>query len=130
VRIIVGVRLFSTHLVGKMARLLNKQTKPLEQVALAGYDGLLTDVARVIEEAKRTAARAVNAIMTSTYWLVGRRIVEQEQHGAARAGYGQEIIERLSIDLQAPVRAWLRSTQLVPDESVLSRISRDSANAV
>jgi hypothetical protein len=77
-----------------MARLLNKQTKPLEQVALAGYDGLLTDVARVIEEAKRTAARAVNAIMTSTYWLVGRRIVEQEQHGAARAGYGQEIIER------------------------------------
>jgi hypothetical protein len=49
--------------------------------------GLLTYVARVIDEARRAAARAVNAIMTTTYWLVGRRIVEQEQHGAARAGF-------------------------------------------
>ena len=36
----------------------------------------------MIEEARRVAARSVNAVMTATYWLVGRRIVEQEQQGA------------------------------------------------
>jgi hypothetical protein len=39
--------------------------------------------------------------MTATYWAIGRRIVEQEQHGAAKAGYGDELILRLSRDLQA-----------------------------
>jgi hypothetical protein len=39
--------------------------------------------------------------MTATYWAIGRRIVEQEQHGAVRAGYGEELIVRLSKDLQS-----------------------------
>ncbi len=39
--------------------------------------------------------------MTATYWAIGRRIVEQEQRGAAKAGYGDELILRLSRDLQA-----------------------------
>ena len=39
--------------------------------------------------------------MTATYWAIGRRIVEQEQHGAERAGYGEELIVRLSSDLQS-----------------------------
>jgi hypothetical protein len=36
-----------------------------------------------------------------TYWGVGRRIVEEEQHGGARAEYGEELISKLSADLQA-----------------------------
>lgn len=32
----------------------------------AGYDLLLSDVARVIEEARRAAARSVNTVMTAT----------------------------------------------------------------
>jgi hypothetical protein len=63
------------------------------------YEGLLTDVAHVIEEARRVAARSVNAVMTATYWLVGRRIVEQEQQGAERAGYGERLLKRLARDL-------------------------------
>jgi predicted nuclease of restriction endonuclease-like (RecB) superfamily len=43
----------------------------------------------------------VNALITATYWGIGRRIVEQEQHGATRAGYGEELIVRLSGDLQS-----------------------------
>ena len=31
-----------------------------------------------------TSARAVNAIMTATYWEIGRRIVEHEQQGKVR----------------------------------------------
>jgi hypothetical protein len=38
--------------------------------------------------------------MAATYWAIGRRIVEHEQHGAERAGYGEELIVRLSSDLQ------------------------------
>ena len=44
-------------------------------------------------------ARAVNAIMTATYWEIGRRIVEFEQGGEARAGYGEQLLERLADDL-------------------------------
>src|SRR5262245_18156000 len=41
----------------------------------------------------------VNVAITSTYWQIGKRIVEAEQRGAARADYGEELIERLSRDL-------------------------------
>lgn len=53
----------------------------------------------MIEAARRTAARSVNAVMTVTYWLIGRRIIEQEQQGAARAGYGEALLKRLARDL-------------------------------
>jgi DUF1016 N-terminal domain len=82
-----------------MFRSLNKPTKQPKEVALTGYDALLTDVARVVEDARRAAARSVNAVMTTTYWLVGRRIVEQEQQGARRADYGEQVLKRLSGDL-------------------------------
>ncbi len=39
------------------------------------------------------------ALMTSTYWLIGRRIFEGEQTGRGRADYGDQLIERLSRDL-------------------------------
>ena len=59
---------------------------------LAGYETLLGDVDGLIQEARRSAARAVNAVMTATYWLVGRRIVKEEQRGKSRAGYGDTLI--------------------------------------
>jgi DUF1016 N-terminal domain len=37
--------------------------------------------------------------MAATYWLVGLRVVEHEQGGQARAGYGEELLARLSADL-------------------------------
>jgi len=46
-----------------------------------------------------SAARSVNAIMTATYWLIGRRMVEGEQKGKCRAGYGLALLARLSEDL-------------------------------
>jgi len=72
-----------------------------EVVPLAGYDTVFTGVAELLKSARRTAARATNAIMTATYWEIGRRIVEFEQGGKERAGYGQALLERLSNDLTA-----------------------------
>ena len=45
------------------------------------YDGLLSGMVSLIKEARRVSARIVNAIITATYWEMGRRIVENEQSG-------------------------------------------------
>ena len=65
------------------------------------YDRFLADISGLLEQARRTAARSVNAVLTSAYWQIGRRIVEHEQGGKQRAGYGEESLIRLSEDLTA-----------------------------
>ena len=78
--------------------------KVAKRTALAtpdDYDLFVADLVRVIEEARRAAASSVNAVLTATYWLVGRRIVEHEQGGRARADYGAALLERISGDLTA-----------------------------
>jgi hypothetical protein len=60
---------------------------------------ILGDSSHVIDTARKSAARSVNRIMTAAYWLIGRRIVESEQKGDVRAGYGEELPKRLSTDI-------------------------------
>ena len=55
------------------------------------YDTVLSEVAALLEAARRAAARSVNAVMTATYWQIGRRLVEVEQEGQERAGYGTQL---------------------------------------
>ncbi len=43
------------------------------------YSALLVDVTQWLEQARKQAGRAVNALMTTTYWRIGERIFEQEQ---------------------------------------------------
>lgn len=63
------------------------------------YLGMHGDIVALLESARRTAARSVNALMTASYWEIGRRIVEFEQGGQDRATYGDALIQRLSADL-------------------------------
>jgi predicted nuclease of restriction endonuclease-like (RecB) superfamily len=65
------------------------------------YDRLLADISGLLEQARRTAARSVNAVLTATYWQIGRRIVEHEQHGTVRAKYGGTLMQQLARDLTA-----------------------------
>lgn len=65
------------------------------------YGRLVSDLSDLLENARRSAARAVNGILTATYWEVGRRVVEFEQRGKARAEYGEGLLQRLSQDLTA-----------------------------
>jgi len=65
------------------------------------YDALLNRVAALVDEARRASARTVNALMTATYWSVGRHIVEFEQAGKSRAKYGEEVVDQLAADLTA-----------------------------
>jgi hypothetical protein len=77
-----------------------KQAK-ISRPRARGYDAVLADVVHLVEAARSAAARSVNAVMTATYWAIGRNIVEEEQRGAARAGYGEQLVINLSRDLQA-----------------------------
>jgi predicted nuclease of restriction endonuclease-like (RecB) superfamily len=67
----------------------------------AGYAGVHSGIVELLNAARQTAARSVNALMTASYWEIGRRIVEAEQKGKRRAGYGEQLIARLSGDLTA-----------------------------
>ncbi|MBM4353310.1 MAG: DUF1016 domain-containing protein, partial [Deltaproteobacteria bacterium] len=64
-----------------------------------GYVDVLASVVSLLESARRASARAVNAVMTATYWEIGRRIAEFEQGGADRAGHGEGLLVQLSADL-------------------------------
>ncbi len=69
---------------------------PPANAALPRFGG---DRSARLEAARRQAARSVNAVLTATYWEIGRRIIRFEQAGGARAGYGEELLLRLSKDL-------------------------------
>jgi hypothetical protein len=71
----------------------------VRRVTAPGYSGLIKDLSGLLESARRAAARTVNAVMTATYWEIGRRIVEFEQGGERRAEYGAELLETLAADL-------------------------------
>lgn len=75
--------------------------KPAKKTALLDerYETVFDDVASVIDVARASAVRSVNAIMTAAYWLIGQYIVEFEQAGNKQANYGEEIVKRLSTDL-------------------------------
>lgn len=67
----------------------------------AGYAGIHGGIVELLDAARQAAARSVNTLMTASYWEIGRRIVEAEQKGRRRAGYGEQLMERLSADLTA-----------------------------
>jgi len=65
----------------------------------ASYHDIQAGIVTLLESARASAVRSVNAVMTATYWEIGRRIVESEQGGEERAGYGEGLILRLAEDL-------------------------------
>src|SRR5881392_1637318 len=63
-------------------------------------DAIYTRIQTILVEARRNAALTVHSEMVPAYWLIGQEIVEDEQRGEARAGYGEELIARPSERLQ------------------------------
>lgn len=78
---------------------------PVAQLAnaseLKNYSALFQGVSSLLEASRHVAARSVNAIMTTTYWEIGKRIVEHEQGGKARAEYGEVLLKKLGADLSS-----------------------------
>jgi hypothetical protein len=59
------------------------------------YDG----IRQLVLSARGAAARGLNLLQVHTNYEIGRRIVEEEQVGAARAQYGKEVIRDLAARL-------------------------------
>ena len=53
-------------------------------------------IREILESARAGVARSVNTTQVMANWLIGREIVEEEQRGKERAGYGQELLRHLS----------------------------------
>lgn len=64
-------------------------------------DSLVADVRNIIEEGRQRAFATAGQVAILTYWNVGRRIVEEEQQGNARADYGKGLIPALADRLTA-----------------------------
>ena len=57
------------------------------------------DIRKILQSARSRAYTAVNTAMVEAYWLIGKRIVEEEQNGEPRAKYGKKLLENLSRSL-------------------------------
>ncbi|MFO1405885.1 MAG: PDDEXK nuclease domain-containing protein [Azonexus sp.] len=93
---------------------------------------LLADLRRLIEEARRSAAVAVNASLTLMYWRIGKRI-RSEVLGDERAGYGEETLPTLSAELVprygrgfSARNLWrmMQFAEAFPDEQIVATLLR------
>ncbi len=59
------------------------------------------EIKQILQSARSKAQTAVNSAMVEAYWLIGKRIVEEEQQGDSKAKYGKRLMEELSKALTA-----------------------------
>ena len=62
---------------------------------------LYADVQHVIESARNKVYTTANISIIQAYWNIGNLLVKEEQQGADRAAYGKQVVEALSLRLQA-----------------------------
>jgi predicted nuclease of restriction endonuclease-like (RecB) superfamily len=103
------------------------------------YDAVRSGIVELLQSARRSAARNINSLMTAVYWEIGRRIVEYEQRGEARAEYGEQLVEQLATDLSGQfgrglgkanlwqMRAFYRTW---PEQKILQTVSGESATRI
>ena len=64
-------------------------------------NSLYLEIKQILQDARQSTYRSVNFVMVSAYWEMGKRIVEYEQLGRKRAGYGESLLTELSKKLTA-----------------------------
>lgn len=60
---------------------------------------IFSDIHQILKQARQNAYRSVNAVMVNAYWLIGKRIVEEDQQGETKAVYGKSLLKILSENL-------------------------------
>ena len=84
---------------------MNEKSKVLSSPLLEEIRGLITT-------ARSMAARNINLLQVRMNFEIGRRIVEEEQKGTARAAYGKQLLVELSAQLTAEFGAGFSATNL------------------
>lgn len=96
-----------------------------QEIVTSSLANLVSDIKEIINKGRREAYSEVNAVMISTYWKIGRRIVTEEQNGQKRAEYGKGLIDALAHELTHDMgegysprylRAFRKFYTLFPDE--------------
>lgn len=64
-----------------------------------GLENLISEIEKTVTVAKNELASKVNNVITSTYWIIGKYIVEYEQAGNIKAEYGKKLLPTLSKQL-------------------------------
>lgn len=77
----------------------NMDAAPTPSAAQPDYSQLVERIAETHRQGQARAYQAVNTTMLETYWQIGQYLVEFEQGGQAKAGYGEQLLKRLSQDL-------------------------------
>lgn len=57
---------------------------------------LYSQIVDLLQSARSKVIRTVNQTMVLTYFEIGKMLVEDEQGGSERAGYGKEVVKGLS----------------------------------
>lgn len=78
---------------------LPAQDASLAALAVPTTADCIADIRDIILRARSSVVRHVNTVMPLAYWLIGRRIVVEEQNGRGRAAYGERLLERISREL-------------------------------
>ena len=73
-----------------------KRGAPIAKAETGQVEKLLADIRDLILSARRAIVRSVDTLQVLTSFEIGRRIVEQEQHGTSRAAYGKLVVEELA----------------------------------
>jgi hypothetical protein len=71
------------------------------KISKQSTEALYKQIALVLNEARNRVLQMVNSTMVLAYWETGRLIVEHEQRGKKRAGYGDFLIKELAGRLTA-----------------------------
>lgn len=71
----------------------------MSKIANQGAENIYQQIRAVLTEARSRAWQAVNSAMVQAYWNIGKLIVEEEQKGKTKAGYGEYLIKDLSARL-------------------------------
>lgn len=61
---------------------------------------LFDRVREILATAQTSIARSVNTAQVVANWLIGREIVEEQQRGQRRAGYGKKLLSNLAVKLE------------------------------
>ena len=61
--------------------------------------GLIRDIRAIISQARSLTRRSVNSLQVISNYLIGKRLVDREPQGKARAEYGKETLKQLSAEL-------------------------------
>ena len=66
---------------------------------LAPNNPMILEIRELLESARKNVAQQVNAQLLTTYWNIGRIIVEYEQQNQIRAEYGKQTLKEFSREL-------------------------------